>query len=227
MFVPPGTVFFRSSQSVPFCVTGALFIRHYIMKHSFRFNFIFTTILALIILHSTSCDKNPVMPAVNMHYTDLHNMEVKLNDLVRVDLDQDGVNDIRFSTVLVGDPILKTDYHQLTCSTIGNEHTPVNSNNETPALAAGASISANAFPGYPWNYALVILTQKVEKDGAPSYWDGNWKDASHRHLAIRINRDNHSYYGWLELSFDSTEEKLVLHRAGFSTSPDTEIKAGM
>ena len=58
------------------------------------------------------------------------------------------------------------------------------------------------------------------------YWDGIWKRASHHFLPVQVTRNGKTYNGWMEISFDMSGDKLVLHKAGISTENDKEIKAG-
>lgn len=61
----------------------------------------------------------------------------------------------------------------------------------------------------------------------PVHWAGLWKNATHRFLPVQIKRNGQFYNGWIEISFDILNEKLVLHRTAISTEPGREVRAGV
>ncbi|MBO9564747.1 MAG: hypothetical protein J7621_18355, partial [Niastella sp.] len=58
------------------------------------------------------------------------------------------------------------------------------------------------------------------------YWEGAWKQVHHQYLAIQIVKDNKRYNGWVEVSFDTAGEKLVLHKAAISKEAEKAVIAG-
>jgi hypothetical protein len=175
----------------------------------------------------SACSKDPTTLAATVLYTDLHDHTIHVNEMFQADINGDGLADFRVSGKLVGDPLLKTDYHQFYFTTIGNSHTPVNQQEETPLLENGRRIAGDECQDSPWYYAALVLTQKVIRDSTPEYWTGNWKKANHGFLALRIIKDGKNHYGWLEISVDQAKEGLIVHRAGFNLSPEQEIAAGL
>ena len=175
--------------------------------------------------HKTS-EKSPVTPVID--YIEF-NKEIAFTQYFSFDLDSNGSKDFLFYTLLVGDPILGRDYHQYhIVSSIGASFPIDTLNEQTPALAGNMAISPHSPAGLSWYVATDswIARKVIGTTGAP-YWEGNWKDASHRYLAIRVDRAGHGYYGWLEVSFDATAEKIILHRAALCREAGKEVKAGV
>ena len=44
-------------------------------------------------------------------------------------------------------------------------------------------------------------------------------------LPACINKDEKPYHGWIEISFDTVAEKLILHKAAISTEANKTVKA--
>ena len=161
-----------------------------------------------------------------MRYTDLLNTEVKAGTYKRVDLDGDGTNDLLFNTLLLGDAIGQRDRLQFYANTGIDTYQPVNEHEECPILTRDAAITFQ-YPGFTWyDITAIVLAEKVMLVSGETYWDGLWKSASHRYLPVQVKKNGQSFLGWVEMSFDKTAEKLILHRAAISTLAEREIKAG-
>ena len=187
--------------------------------------------LALLLFFLSSCDKEvceePAYPLPALHYTDLHNVEVKSGTFTRVDVDGNGTTDFSFETLLVGDPILKRDRLQFYAESKVETYLPVNGSEQVPMLSQGEWVRAE-HPGHTWyEISAIVLAEKITPmDGAP-YWDGMWKAAAHKFLPIMIRKEGVlRYYGWVELSFDTAAGKLILHRAAIATEANKEVRAG-
>jgi hypothetical protein len=53
------------------------------------------------------------------------------------------------------------------------------------------------------------------------------KLANHKYLPVYLKKNGHVYFGWIELSFDTIAEKIILHRAALCTEAGQKIKAGL
>jgi hypothetical protein len=84
------------------------------------------------------------------------------------------------------------------------------------------------FPAYNWyNAPAILLAQRIELLRGTIYWEGRWKNTKHRFLPFYILRNNKRYFGWIELSFNMSAQKVILHQAAVSTEPDKSVKAGI
>mgnify|MGYP001025604312 CR=1 FL=1 len=188
----------------------------------------YKTFFGILLLFFTSCDKPAVKPNSEMTFNDLQNKEVKFNEFVTIDMSNDGVVDLRFSTLLVGDPIAQQDKQKYLVTSLINCFLPVNSQENTPVLNKGESIPLENFQGCTWyEIAQIELAQKViGMTGAP-FWEGLWKSVNHNYLPVQIKVNNQRYNGWIELSFDMSAGKIILHKSAISKLPEKNAVAGV
>lgn len=179
-----------------------------------------------------ACGK-PVLPKPpqethpQMTYIELHDTAIVFSKGASFDLDFDGTKDIAFFTQLVGDPIYQQDKRQWLASGSIYTYFPVNTAESIPVMQSMDSIPLTSFSGYNWyNASEIVLTQQIVSMNIPPYWAGDWKNVTHRFMPVQIQRNNDLYNGWMELSFNTTTEKLVLHKAAICTEANKVIKAG-
>lgn len=192
-------------------------------------------VLALVTGLMTSCSKDetpiPAKPPVGsqpeMLYTDLQNRELKFQQAQLIDLNNDGSADIGFSTWYIGDPLEKEDEVLFFAGSYIHSNLLVNDANGSPAFNLGDAIPVNDYPGHNWyRVAQVEMALKNTPESGQSYWEGVWKQVSHKYLAIQVVRENKRYNGWIEVSFDTAGEKLVLHKAAISKEAEKAVVAG-
>ena len=184
--------------------------------------------LWLITLAAVACMKRSVEESQpKMHYTSLHNQEIKADSYHHVDIDGNGSADFAFYTRVVGNPILQRDRLQFLVDSeietklLNNERGESQKMNKTDRLRA-------KHDGFDWfGVSSIVLAEKLVPLNEAPYWDGTWKEASHHFLAVQLTKEGKAYYGWIEISFDMSAEKLVLHNAAISSEGDKEIKAGL
>jgi hypothetical protein len=190
-------------------------------------------IIATISILAVACKKEkmqPTIPSIPSHpvmsYKNLGDKEVKYGQSQYVDIDNDGTIDFKFSVLLVGDPVLQRDRVQFYANS-GIKRNLLNSQvDESPMLNKGDSIG-KVHSGYSWwEISSIVLAEKiVEYSG--NHWEGLWKNADHNYLPIQIEKNNKLYHGWVELSFNTAEEKLILHKAAISTEEERSVQAGI
>src|SRR5439155_20250618 len=97
---------------------------------------------------------------------------------------------------------------------------------ESPMLQKGDSI-ALSHPGYNlWEISSIVLAEKII-DNNGNHWEGLWKNADHQYLPVQVEKNNKLYHGWIELSFDTTREVMILHKSAISTEENKTVKAGI
>lgn len=189
------------------------------------------TILFLIsaLMLLAGCKKtasNPITSIPEMEYIHFNNQEVHFNQRFTVDMNHDGIIDFSAYTLFDGDPVMKADYHQYYFGSAYYTDFPINNKEEVPMLNKGDRIDGKVFTSYNWyNASDIVMAQKVVTK-TQSRWEGMWKNASHQYLPLRINVDEETYYGWIEVSFDSTSEKIILHKAAMCEEAGKAVKAG-
>jgi len=186
----------------------------------------------MIVLLAASCKKDkplplPPPPQQSMRYTNLGDTAIRIDRGATFDLTGDGEWDVFFGTLFLGDPLNHVDKRQWLVGSAFDASLPVNGNEKIPVLQKDEVIPINGFPGYSWfNASMVYLTQKIIGFNGPPVWEGDWTNANHRFIPIRVKKNNALFNGWVEVSFSTTEEKLIVHKAAISTEPGVSVKAG-
>jgi hypothetical protein len=185
---------------------------------------------ALATALATSCRKEDTPPPVDqpkMIYTDLQNRELKFQQAASIDLNHDELADIGFATWFIGDPIEQEDETLFFASSYEHSNVLINEANTAHPFNQGDTIPLNDPPGYNW-YPVMQVEMALKNTptiGQP-YWEGAWKQVSHKYLAVQVVVANKRYNGWVELSFDTAGEKLILHKAAISTIAEKAVIAG-
>lgn len=185
-------------------------------------------IVGMLLLFLTSCDKPVVNTDSGMVYTDLKNKEVKFNEISSIDINYDGIMDLSFSTLLIGDPVAQQDKQKYLVTSKINCFLPVDNQENAPVLKKGESIPIENFAEYTWyEIAQIELAQKViGMTGAP-FWEGSWKSGNHNYLPVQVKVNHQRFNGWIELSFDMNAEKIILHKSAISKLPERAAIAGI
>jgi hypothetical protein len=195
----------------------------------------YPAILLIVSILFSSCRKDeikpaptPADPAAEMVYKDLGEKEIRFAQPPTViDIDQDNHYDLIFSVWLVGDPILQQDKRQFRVSSGINTNLAVNAIEEVPSMVKDETIPLADFNGYNWfKVSSVILVQRIEDIDGDISWNGNWQGATKKYLPFQLLKNNQRYNGWIELSADVANEKLILHRLAICKKAEKEIKAG-
>lgn len=191
--------------------------------------------LALATATVTSCSKEkapdphqpPVYQQPEMIYTNLQDRELKAKNAQLIDLNKDGTMDIGFSTWHIGDPLEKEEEILFFAGSYVHSSLLIGGINESPLFKTGELMEAKQYPRHEWYIVgqVEMAIKNIPLQGLP-YWEGPWRLASHRYLAIRVNKQGLEYHGWIEVSFDTTGEKLILHKAAISKEPGKPVYAG-
>jgi hypothetical protein len=190
---------------------------------------IFPVLLLVLLIGCDKKDRHDTPPPipVQMRYTKLNDQALGFGQQKLLDLDGDNAADLLFSTVLIGDPVLERDRRQYFLGSMFHVSLLINENEQMPILNAGNTVAAQAPQGYNWyNANSATLAEKIiPMIGNPS-WQGDWKNVQHKYIAIQVAKDNQEYFGWVEVSFDTMTEKLILHRAAIAIQPGRSVIAG-
>lgn len=187
---------------------------------------------ALAVLLLAACKKTEItqppvpVPHPLMQYLDLHNESIRFGQIKKIDINNDGTDDFLVSTLLVGDPILERDRRQYYISSSTESRFLQDGTNQSPVLNKGDQVMLQ-HTGYNWlEVTSLLLAEKiVPMTGNPS-WQGAWKQANHHYLPVQVKKNGNIFHGWIELSFNTTLEEIVLHKAAICTDAGKTIKAG-
>ena len=191
---------------------------------------LFAFLIVLTLVYSCKKNNDEVVPEPTMEYLNLNNAEVKDGVFQRVDLGDFNTPDFTFTTRLINDPANNQTKFQFVVTTRVDSYIMLVTGTQTgKKFTKGDSIRTVAAPGSSWvAFAIMHMVEKVNPATGPSYWQGEWKDASHHYLPIKVTMKSGGkvYTGWIELSMDLTNEKMILHKAAISREPDKNVKAG-
>ncbi|MBC7949354.1 MAG: hypothetical protein H7Y42_15820 [Chitinophagaceae bacterium] len=162
-----------------------------------------------------------------MRYSELNDVRIGFGQQKMIDIDGDNSTDLLFTTVLVGDPVLKRDRKQYYVNASFDTFLLTDAIEQTPIFKIGEVIPIGNPPGLNWfNASSVVLVEKIIELDDPAHWEGNWKNATHRYLAVQLRKDNKRYNGWVEISVEIDLGQMVLHRAAISEEPGRSVRAG-
>ncbi len=184
-----------------------------------------------------SCKKETVVqppatipqPVVEMEYINLNNRSITINTPAAVlDVNNDGAYDLIFTVLLVGDPINKVDKSQFTVISSYYTSLPVNINEQVLSMKRSDLIPVNHFNGSNWyNASGIVLIEKNEFATGAIVWRGNWLGSVKQYLPFQVLKNNLRYNGWVELTEDKANERIILHQAAISKEAEKNIKAGL
>jgi hypothetical protein len=211
-------------QGLTFQVIAGSFTKMELMKLASAVLFIFVLSISC---RKEPCKNDPPAAHPDMQYHDLKDIVIRFNQHKMLDLDGDHNSDLLFSTMLVGDPVLQRDRRQYSVSADLNVNLSINNSEETMMLTKDAVVTIRNFEGYNWwNGNTAVLAEKIIERSGNEYWQGNWKNSSHQYLPVQVMKNNLRYNGWVELSFDTNDGYVTLHRSALCKEAEKEIKAG-
>jgi hypothetical protein len=186
--------------------------------------------LAALLLLLQACKKDKTVPPVLtipvMHYLQLNDEPLPFGQIRKIDIDGDGTYDFRFSTLLVGDPVLERDRRQFYASSGILSSLLSDPNNETPVMNKADPVYLQ-HDGYEWFEASsIVLAENIVPARGVSFWRGNWKNTSHKYPGVQVKKNGNIYNGWIELSFDTPLEQIILHQAAIAVEPGKTVHAG-
>lgn len=150
-------------------------------------------------------DKHP-----EIAYIDFHDAKAAYNLSFPLDIDKDGNNEFVFNTTLLADGV-GDHLHFRIVSRSSNE--VVGEDGKVEVLSAGESITQGSSFGYD-NETLIVKTSTV----TGTTWWGNWKGVQNKYLGVRFRLHELSYYGWIQISANETNELVVIHDMAYARS---------
>ncbi|MCG2617020.1 hypothetical protein LZZ85_22180 [Terrimonas sp. NA20] len=171
-------------------------------------------------------DEAKILP--EMMITELNDAKVKQGESKTIDLNRDGIRDIAFATWYIGNPNENEDEVLFFASTGTESALMLGGENDSPRLGRDEMITEKPFSGFDW-YVIgqaELAKKNTGLTGAP-YWEKPWKNANHEFLAVRVNKNSQWFYGWVEISMDTANDALILHRAAIGMVAGKQMKTGV
>lgn len=192
--------------------------------------------IIIVVISLTSCRKTPITiptplqpkPIVEMNFTNLNNREIKYQQSgATLDVNNDNRADLFFGVQLVGDRIYAVDKRQFIVVSSINTSLAVNINEQILPLSQSDSIKLENFNESNWyNASEIVLMERNEFATGTILWRGNWVDRGKKYLPFQILKGNQRYNGWIELTADKENEKIILHGMAISKEAEKNIIAG-
>jgi len=195
-----------------------------------------SSFIIIVFISLTSCRKTNITvptplqpkPIVEMNYTNLNNREIKYQQNgASLDVNNDNRADLFFGVQLVGDRIYAVDKRQFIVVSSINTFLAVNINEQIHPLNQNDSIKLENFNESNWyNASEIILMERNEFATGTILWRGNWVDRGRKYMPFQVYKDDQRFNGWVELTADKENEKIILHRMAISKEAEKNIIAG-
>ena len=192
-----------------------------------------TAIAVAVSLLLLSCKKEstpipPAEPAPGMEYITIGDSVIRYgNKIILFDFDGDGFSDLKFGVVLVADPVEQKVKHQFRVASGISTKFAVSDMLGVPVMNKGEQVPLDNFNGYEWwLVSSVILMQRIEDINGAITWEGQWKGAIKKYLPFQLIKNGKPHTGWAELTVNTNEEKIILHRVALSKEPEKLVRVG-
>lgn len=195
-----------------------------------------SSFIIIVVISLTSCRKKTITvptplqpkPIVEMNYTNLNNREIKYQQSgATLDVNNDNRADLFFGVHLVGDRIYAVDKRQFIVVSSINTSLAVNINEQIFPLSQSDSIKLENFNESNWyNASEIILMERNEFATGTILWRGNWVDRGKKYMPFQVYKNDQRFNGWVELTADKENEKIILHRMAISKQAEKDIIAG-
>ncbi|MET0637974.1 MAG: hypothetical protein ABWZ25_18220 [Chitinophagaceae bacterium] len=195
-------------------------------------------ITAMLMVQLFSCKKDsyhevlpaPIPPPAErdgMIYLDLHDFPVSDNNRKSIDFDSINGFDFQFSTLRIGDPLNMQDRIEFFIGSNLECYLLFDSRDNVPAYGSGREIPLDNIVGYHWHdVGYSVLIAKIISVDTPVFWRGKWIGLQHAFVPVQRRTSAGKFNGWIELSVDTANEKIILHRAAISILPNSLVRAG-
>ncbi|TCJ17597.1 hypothetical protein EPD60_05225 [Flaviaesturariibacter flavus] len=167
----------------------------------------------------------PITNHPQMRYTDLNDFAVTAQRSKGLDIDGNGSYDFVFYVQRVGDPQLAIDKVQYNATSGIGRNLLLNDQDESPVLRQYDSITLS-HPGFNWWQISETVLAEQRIGNTDTWWEGLWRNVRRQYLPVQVERGNGRFNGWVEVSMDKDNHRLLLHRAAISLEAGKTVRAG-
>lgn len=185
-----------------------------------------TLLLLLGLCILASCRKSRKDdPLIPYQYQSLNDTEVKYLKPFFLDMDKDGNGDFYFTIALINDA---AGVHAKfvaggieAAKVLAEEDSVIKLEKDAPiplipgSFQEWSSVSA---------YICEILLPAA--DPQDTTWTGSWVAANRRYMGVQFKKDEEPIMGWISLSVDTANDRLVLHECAWRPLKAGPAKAG-
>jgi hypothetical protein len=191
--------------------------------------------LVLSLLGLASCSKNSVsnntestQTTPTMGFKTLNNLEINsASKPVLLDVNDDGDYDLSFEIKRDNEDLKLIRQARFQVKSSFYSSLPLNTNGEVEPMIQSTYIPTENFKGNTWQKekTATLLEKNIAESGTIR-WSGNWANVGKKYLAFQLLKNNDRFSGWIELTEDVFQNKIILHKAAYSKVSGKTIKAG-
>lgn len=179
-------------------------------------------LLSTFFILISACGDHSSSPIEHMDLNDTSFTYLKPFSL---DVDHDGMNDFNFTTALyAGSGESQINF---LISSLGQHRVALDTVTEKiPVYTEGDVIGATLPFHQQWDALASYLGEKRYYGSTDSVWFGDFVRADQPYVAFSLYKNVEPYFGWIQLTFDTVQARVILHEYAYRTEPNRAIKAG-
>ena len=173
--------------------------------------------------------KEPISTPTSIQYTNLNNTAVTTNNVLSIDLDNDGTVDFVVTKELRETNAGQDDILEFRVVAAQQNRVLVQADGTPARKEAGVFIRSEDDQLYTWDASTpaVIINRILTPDPANSYWQGTWLQQYNKYLPVQLLKEGKKYNGWIQFSFsDVLPSRIIVHDAAYNKIAGQPIKAG-
>ncbi|NUM79345.1 hypothetical protein HUU42_00965 [bacterium] len=175
-----------------------------------------------------ACDDDS---STSIEYVDLNDTTFAYLKPLTLDVDRDGAADFNFTTSLsagsgesqINFLMTSIGAHRVAFDTLAEK---------IPVYSEGSEIGNVLPPHQQWDALANYLGEKHYYGSTDSVWFGDFVMTEKPFVAFSLYKNVEPYFGpvpyfgWIHLTFDTVQARVILHEYAYQTEPNISIKAG-
>jgi hypothetical protein len=170
-----------------------------------------------------ACNKETTEKCNKIIYREFANKSFRYLQDARLDLDENGSEDFVFNTL----PVMRDGLATKEFGVVSLRSNAVWYHQDQQVITPlhdGDKISSQPAGTHQWEQIERYLFDVRYPLGQDSSWQGAWKNANLAYLGVKFTAGAKNYVGWIALSADTLQGRMIIHNAAFTT--DSVIFAG-
>jgi hypothetical protein len=174
-----------------------------------------------------SCQNDPPAEPLTYTYKSLHDTTASYLHPFELHMFADTSADFYFTIGLIHDS-LGTNAHCFALP-LKTNRILVKGEDEIPPFEKGNQISSTLSTPYYWDrmhHSLAVLTV-ADPPVIDSTWTGAWAGIGKRYLSVQLHDNSQVYNGWIAISIDTFQRKMIFHEFAWQKIPNKDALAGI